>query len=68
MPHDEHDERRDPECPECIAEYDAAAQFYGASYRAEAQRRESLALARADLDMPNASIDELMEAIQRELK
>ena len=67
-PHDSHEE---PvyDCPDCQAEMEASHAQAMVGYRAERERQQALALARADLDA--AGIDEwpeLMDAIQRRFK
>jgi hypothetical protein len=67
--HEDHDEHRDENCAECRVEMEASYAEHIGSYRAERELRQSLALARQDLDM--AGIDEwpeLMDAIQARLK
>jgi len=66
--HDNHDERRDPECAECNAEMEASYREHIVGYRAERNYRESMALARDDLDMTDVPERELMAAIQLRLK
>jgi len=68
MTHDDH-EHFHSDCEGCQAEMDESHREHYSAYRAERELRQSLALARADLDM--AGIDEwpeLMDAIQRRLK
>jgi hypothetical protein len=65
-PHATHDERQDPHCIRCREEFDAAYAEHRASYRAERELRQALALARADLDMAGVrEWPELMHAIRR---
>ena len=68
MSHEDH-ERFHGSCADCRAEMEASYREHIGSYRAERELRQSLALARQDLDM--AGVDEwpeLMDAIQRRLK
>lgn len=67
--HQDH-ERIHADCPECDAEADRQAIYYGALFRAEAPYRESVALAREAIGSDRTGdldADE-MAAIQRELK
>jgi hypothetical protein len=64
---DESPDRED--CPICITAFNEAYREHYAPWRAERELRQSLALARADLDM--AGVDEwpeLMDAIQARFK
>lgn len=65
--HESHEEFHD-DCAECQSEMEASYREHLGSYKAERQQRESIAIAREDLDMPNADERELMEAIQWRLK
>lgn len=65
----DHGEFPDTEaCRICRRENEEALAYYGGLYRAERSQRESIALAREDLDLAHASDDELQAAIARELK
>jgi hypothetical protein len=65
--HDDH-ERFHDDCAGCRAEMDESYREHIGSWRAERQHRESLELARQDLDMPHASEAELQTAIYLGLK
>jgi len=71
MTHADHDERRDDDCPECRAEFDAAYSEHRVTYRAEREMRQSLKLVAEDLDMGRLSeLDarDVAAAIQRHFK
>ena len=67
-PHENH-ETPVYECADCKAEMDTSYREAMGGYRAERERRQSLALARADLDAAGIpEWPELMDAIRRRLK
>jgi hypothetical protein len=65
--HQDHEHYHE-DCAECRAETEAAYREHIGSYRAEASQRESIALARADLDMADAPESEVMASILINLK
>jgi hypothetical protein len=67
MTHDDH-ERFHDDCSGCRAEMDESYREAMGSYRAERQQRESLAIAREDLDMPYEDERDVMDAVLVALK
>lgn len=69
MAHEDHDERRDPDCSICEAELAVAQARYRSQWRSERELRQATDLARRDLDL-GLDVDEaeLMNAIQERLK
>ena len=64
-----HDERYELACHICRKGFDAANAEHRATYRAERELKQAMALARADLDMAGIpEWPELMDAIQRRFK
>ncbi len=67
MAHEDH-EHFHSECAGCRAEMEESYREHIGSWRAEKQRRESIAIARQDLDMPDAPESEVMASILINLK
>jgi hypothetical protein len=67
--HESH-ERFHEDCGECVHEWNEQSAYYGALYRAEAPYRESIALAREEIDSQRTGDLDAHELalIQRRLK